>query len=125
MGAVALAGSHFLAELLGLDPNSPIVTISLSAALLIFATWGNTHGRFVLNAIVALCIGAEIIASVGVGFFLLIFHRHHPLIFLLAGPNHPPALHANLLHHPIPIGVVLPPSGLSLVSGTQAREGGE
>jgi amino acid transporter len=107
MGAVALAGSHFLAELLGLDPNSSIVTISLSAALLLFATWGNTHGRVVLNAIVALCIGAEIIASVGVGFFLLIFHRHHPLGFLLTGPSHLAAAHPNVFHRPLAMAVAI------------------
>jgi amino acid transporter len=85
MGAVALAGSHFLAELLGLDPTSPAVTLVLSASLLLFTTWGNTHGRFILNAIVALCIVAEVIASVGVGLFLLIFHRIHPLRVVLSG----------------------------------------
>ena len=107
MGAVALAGSHFLAELLGLDSSSPTVTISLSAALLAFATWGNTHGRFILNTIVALCIGAEIIASVGVGFFLLIFHRHHSLAFLLSGPVHRPVAHANFFHQPIAMAVAI------------------
>jgi amino acid transporter len=107
MGAVALAGSHFLAELLGLDANSAAVNICLSAGLLAFATWGNTHGRFILNAIVALCIGAEIIASVGVGLFLIIFHRHHPLSFLLSGPVRLPAAHANLFHHPIAMAVAI------------------
>lgn len=107
MGAVALAGSHFLAELLGLDANSPVVTISLAAALLVFATWGNTRGRFILNAIVALCIGAEIIASVGVGLFLLIFHRHHPLTFLLSGPVHIPAEHPDIFNQPIAMAVAI------------------
>ena len=107
MGAVALAGSYFLAQLVGLDPNSPLVRISLSAVLLVFATWGNTHGRFILNAIVALCIGAEIIASVGVGIFLLVFHRQHPLSFLLTGPVKLPAAHINLFHHPIAMAVAI------------------
>ncbi len=107
MGAVALAGSHFLAQLLGLDPNSPAVTISLSAGLLVFATWGNTHGRFILNAIVALCIGAEIIASVGVGIFLLLFHRHHSFAFLLSGPTHRAVAQSDLFHQPIAMAVAI------------------
>jgi amino acid transporter len=86
MGAVALAGSYFLAQLVGLDPHSHTVTLTLSAALLAFATWGNTHGRVILNAIVGLCIAAEVIASVGAGTVLLVFHRAHPLSFLLS--NH-------------------------------------
>jgi amino acid transporter len=87
MGAVALAGSYFLAQLAGLDPHSHVVILSLSAALLAFATWGNTHGRFILNAIVGLCIAAEVIASVGVGILLLVFHRVHPLSFLVSNPH--------------------------------------
>jgi amino acid transporter len=86
MGAVALAGSYFLAQLIGLDPRSHTVILSLSAALLAFATWGNTHGRFILNAIVGLCIGAEVIASVGAGVVLLGFHRVHSFSYLLS--NH-------------------------------------
>lgn len=86
MGAVALAGSYFLAQLMGVDPHSHTVILLLSAALLAFATWGNTHGRVILNAIVGLCIAAEVIASVGAGIVLLVFHRAHPLSFLLS--NH-------------------------------------
>lgn len=87
MGAVALAGSHFLAELLGLDPNARLPTVVLSTLLLAFATWGNTHGRFVLNAIVGLCIAAEVIVSVGVGAILLLFHRHNSISVLFSGAH--------------------------------------
>jgi amino acid transporter len=84
---VALAGSYFLAQLLGLDPHSHKVVLALSAGLLAFATWGNTHGRYILNAIVGLCIAAEVIASLGVGTVLLVFHRIHPLSILLSNSH--------------------------------------
>ena len=82
MAAVALAGAHFLAELFGLDPSSTPITITLALLLLACATWGNTRGRFILNAVVGLCILAEVVGSVGVGIFLLLFHRVNPLSVL-------------------------------------------
>jgi amino acid transporter len=87
MAAVAVAGAHFLAQILGLDPESPIVASALSLALIAFATWGNTQGRYILNAVVGLCIVAEIVGSVGLGVVLLLFHRTHPLAFLTTGPT--------------------------------------
>lgn len=108
MGAVALAGSRFLAQLLGLDPGSHWVTLTLSASLLLFATWGNTHGRFILNTIIVLCIIAEVIASVGVGIFLLVFHRIHPLSILLSGPHHLANQQwGGLFHSPIAVAVAI------------------
>jgi amino acid transporter len=107
MGAVALAGSYFLAQLLGLDPNSHTVILVLSAALLAFATWGNTHGRFILNTIVGLCIAAEVIASVGAGTVLLVFHRAHPLSFLLSNRHLFGAVHSvsGLFESPLAVSV--------------------
>jgi len=104
---VALAGSYFLAQLLGLDPNSHAVILALSAALLTFSTWGNTHGRFILNAIVGLCIAAEVIASVGAGIVLLVFHRAHPLSFLLSNRHLFGAIHSisGLFDSPLAVSV--------------------
>jgi amino acid transporter len=109
MGAVALAGAHFLAELLGLDPHSHAVILTLSAVLLAFATWGNTHGRFILNTIVGLCIAAEVVASVGVGIVLLVLHRVHPLGTLLSNPNLFGHVHsvAGLFESPLALSVAI------------------
>jgi amino acid transporter len=83
MAAVALGAAHFLAALLNLDPNSRLVTSALSVGLLAVATWGNTHGRDILKAIIGLCILAEIIGSIGVGVALLCLHRlHSPMVLL-------------------------------------------
>jgi len=87
MATVALGGAQFMAELLGFDPTSKLVSGVLSLGLLVVATWGNTHGRHILKGIVALCILAEIVGSIGVGILLLTFHRVHPLSFLLTSPG--------------------------------------
>jgi amino acid transporter len=83
MATVALGGAHFLAELLGCDPNSRFVSTALSLGLLGIATWSNTYGRHILKAIVGLCILAEVIGSIGVGIALLSMHRVHSAAILL------------------------------------------
>lgn len=87
MAAVAIGGAGFLADLLGLDSHSVPLTAGLALGLLGFATWGNTHGRSILNTIVGLCILAEIVGSVGVAIVLLLTHRVHPLSVLLSTPH--------------------------------------
>lgn len=83
LAAVALGGAAFLARLLGLDPDAHGVTLGLAIGLLALATWGNTRGRHVLGAMVALCVAAELIGSVGVGAWLLLTGRLHPLSIVL------------------------------------------
>lgn len=88
MATVALGGAQFMAELLGLDANGKLVSGTLSLGLLAAATWGNTHGRHLLKAIVGLCILAEIVGSIGVGILLLTFHRVHSPAILLNSDNY-------------------------------------
>jgi amino acid transporter len=78
MAAVSFGGAGFLAQLLGLDAASQRVTLPLALLLLAAATWGNTRGRRVLSAVVGLCVLAELIGSIGVGGWLLLFGRVHP-----------------------------------------------
>lgn len=87
MATVALGGAQFMAELLGLDPNSKSISGAISLGLIGIATWGNTHGRHILKAIVGLCILAEVVGSIGVGALLLCFHRLHSPSILLASPH--------------------------------------
>jgi len=87
MAAVSLGGAGFLAQLLGLDPGSPLVSTPLALALLGFATWGNTRGRRVLGAMVWLCVLAELIGSLGVGAWLLIHGRLHAPAIVLSDPG--------------------------------------
>lgn len=97
MATVALGGAQFMAELLGLDPTSKVVSGTLSLGLLGIATWGNTHGRHILKAIVGLCILAEVVGSIGVGILLLAFHRVQPLSVLLTGMHSSSAGHLSHL----------------------------
>jgi amino acid transporter len=76
-----------MAELLGLDANLKLVSGTLSLGLLAAATWGNTHGRHILKAIVGLCILAEVVGSIGVGILLLAFHRVHSPAILWSSDN--------------------------------------
>ncbi|HET6505881.1 MAG TPA: APC family permease [Baekduia sp.] len=79
MAAVAYSGAGFLAQVVGIDTPSQTTLALLALGLLAFATWGNTHGRHVVKIMVAFCIGAEVIGSIGVGAWLLLFHREHGL----------------------------------------------
>lgn len=83
MAAVALGGASFLAQLLGLDPESRLVSVFLALGLIAFVTWGNTSGRRMFAAIVWLCIAAEVIGSVGVGVLLLVEFQVNPLSYIL------------------------------------------
>lgn len=85
MAAVALGGASFLAQLLGLDPASKLVSVALALFLIGFVTWGNTSGRKVFAAIVWLCIGAEVIGSVGVGILLLVKYQVNPFSYVWPG----------------------------------------
>jgi amino acid transporter len=78
MAAVSFGGAGFLAQLLGLDPAAQRTTLALALVLLAAATWGNTRGRHVLSALVALCVLAELVGSVGVGGWLLLTGRVQP-----------------------------------------------
>jgi amino acid transporter len=87
MAAVTVGCAHFLAELLGMDAESAGTRTVLALLLLAFSTWGNTHGRFILNAVVGLCILAEIIASLGVGGLLLWRYQVNPLHVIWSTPH--------------------------------------
>ena len=84
MAAVSFGGAGFLAQLLGLDAGAQGVTLPLALLLLAAATWGNTRGRHVLSALVALCVLAELIGSVGVGGWLLLAGRVHPFAIVFS-----------------------------------------
>jgi amino acid transporter len=87
MTTVALGGAHFLSELVGFDPANKVIPIVLALGLLCLSTWGNTHGRQVLSMMVALCVGAELIGSIGVGTWLLVTGRMHSPSIIFSGSD--------------------------------------
>jgi len=102
MAAVAYGGGQFVGQILGLDIHSPFQSIALSIVLLALASWGNTKGRGLIKLTVGFCIGAEIIGSLGIGTYLLLFHRHNGFHVLL---TEVPAAETGFFHAPLALAV--------------------
>ncbi|BBH69781.1 amino acid permease [Actinoplanes sp. OR16] len=85
MASVAYSGATFLAAVIGLEAPSVPVLILLSLLLLALTTAGNTIGRKVVKLTVGLCLFAEVVGSVGIGVYLLVFHHEQPLSVLSSG----------------------------------------
>ncbi|WP_320669137.1 APC family permease [Patulibacter defluvii] len=85
MAAVAYGGAGFVAQVAGVDGASQTTLVLIALVLLALATWGNTQGRHVIKLVVGLCIAAEVIGSIGIGVWLLLFHREHGLGVLTDG----------------------------------------
>lgn len=85
MATVAYSGAGFVTQVAGVEQASQTTLVLLALVLLGLATWGNTQGRRVIKLVVGLCIAAEVIGSVGIGAWLLIFHREHGLGVLTDG----------------------------------------
>lgn len=90
MAAVSYAGAVFLAELMGLAP-SPSNCIALAALILGLTTLGNIRGRTAVKRVVAMCIWAEIIGSVGIGIVLLVEYRINSVDILFTALRNAPA----------------------------------
>ncbi len=102
MAAVAYGGGQFLAQVIGIDASSPARAIALSILFLALASWGNTKGRKLIKLTVGLCIGAEILGSLGIGIYLLVFHRHNDPGVLL---TEVPPLRPGFFNLPLVLGV--------------------
>jgi len=77
MATVAYAGAGFLAQLVGIESPTAVQQSIVALFVLLAGTGANILGRGFLKALMAASIGAEIVASIGLGTYLLIFHRHH------------------------------------------------
>ncbi|WP_025132502.1 APC family permease [Leucobacter sp. PH1c] len=85
LSSVSYSGSVFIAILFGLDASSPAVLVPLSVAFLVVTTLVNISGRAVVKAVATACIVAEIVGSVGVAVYLLLFGREQDPSFLTEG----------------------------------------
>ncbi|MDR7283230.1 amino acid transporter [Pseudomonas corrugata] len=85
IATVALGGAGFVAQLFGIDATDKMISVPIALFLIAFATWGNTQGRKIFSTIVWLCIGAEVIGSVGIGVLLLVEFKVNALSILI--PN--------------------------------------
>ncbi|MDV3127990.1 APC family permease [Mycobacterium sp. 21AC1] len=87
MATVAYGGAGFLAQLVGVEAPTPVQQSIIALLILLAGTGANVLGRGLLKALMAASIIAEIVASLGLGTYLLIFHRHHGLDVILQGAD--------------------------------------
>lgn len=85
MATVAYGGAGFLAELIGIQGPTAVQQSIIALLILLAGTGANILGRSFLKALMVGSIIAEIVASLGLGTYLLIFHRHHGLDVLVQG----------------------------------------
>lgn len=85
MATVAYGGAGFLAQLVGIEAPTAVQQSVVALLILLAGTGANILGRGFLKALMVGSIIAEIIASLGLGTYLLIFHRHHGLDVILQG----------------------------------------
>lgn len=82
VAAVAFGGGTFLASLLGIEQPDNVTKTVLGAVILLISTVANTAGRKWLSFLVTASIVCEVVASLGIGLVLIIFHRHNSLSML-------------------------------------------
>ena len=75
--SVAEFGAPFLATVFGIGDLTPEVNLALSIGLLLLALVLNMGGTKLLGRIARIGLAAELIGVVGMGLYLLIFHRHN------------------------------------------------
>ncbi len=103
IAAVAAAATPFIAPLLGFTAT-PGITAALAIGLVIVSTLVNLAGTRVLARVAMFGFLCEIAGAVAVGFYLLVFHRHHSLGVLFqqydaarGGPYAPAFLQASIV----------------------------
>ena len=85
LSSVAYSGAVFVAILFGLDATSPSTLVMLAVALLVVTTGVNIAGRKVVKIVATACIVAEVVGSIGVAVYLLIFGRYQDPSILMEG----------------------------------------
>jgi amino acid transporter len=88
MATVALGAAGFLASVLGLEAGSGQKAL-IAAGILLAGTVLNLIGRQALKLFMSASIVAEIIGSIGLGTWLLLFHRNNDLGVLVRGFDSP------------------------------------
>lgn len=85
MATVALGAAGFLLGALGVESPSATALAWTAWGILILGTAVNLAGRQVLKAFMFASIIAEVVGSVGLGVWLLLFHREHSVDILFQG----------------------------------------
>jgi len=85
MATVALGAAGFMANIFGLDAPTGTQRAWIAFAILLGGTGLNLIGRQALKIFMTASIAAEVIGSLGLGTWLLLFHRNQPLSALTDG----------------------------------------
>ena len=85
MATVALGAAGFMASIFGMDAPSPAQKATIAFVILLAGTGLNLVGRQALKIFMTASIAAEVIGSLGLGTWLLLFHRNQSLSVLTDG----------------------------------------
>lgn len=85
MATVALGAAGFLANIFGIDQPTASQKAWIAFVILLAGTALNLVGRQALKLFMSASIVAEVIGSLGLGTWLLLFHREQPLSVLTKG----------------------------------------
>lgn len=85
MATVALGAAGFIANIVGVDAPTSGQRALIALAILLCGTGLNLIGRQALKIFMTASIIAEIVGSLGLGTWLLLFHRNQPLSVLTDG----------------------------------------
>ncbi len=85
MATVALGAAGFLANIFGMQQPTAVERAWIAFGVLIFGTLINIAGQTVLKIFMLASIAAEVIGSIGLGIWLLAFHRVNDISVLFSG----------------------------------------
>jgi amino acid transporter len=85
MATVALGAAGFMANIFGIEAPSSGTLALIALLILLAGTAVNLVGRRALKIFMAGSIIAEVVGSLGLGTWLLLFHRHNSLSVLVEG----------------------------------------
>jgi amino acid transporter len=85
MATVALGAAGFIANIFGIEAPTGTLKAAIAFGVLIAGTIVNIAGQQVLKVFMTASIGAEVIGSIGLGIWLLLFHRVNDFSVLFNG----------------------------------------
>jgi amino acid transporter len=94
LSVLGLAAAGYLLGALGIDNATKEETAAVALGIILLGTAANMIGGELLRRLLYLTLTCELIASLGIGFVLLVFHSHNSLSVLFhgAGAGHAPPL---------------------------------
>lgn len=102
--SVSYSAAIFVAALFDLDVSNVALITLLAIGMLAVTTALNLAGRWVVKAIAYACVAAELVASIGIGAYLLIFERQNSPAILFEGLDLSPG--GTLLSAPLVLALV-------------------